>query len=51
MSQPSGALLTVTVKDLRDPKPKMRAAKFEEATFDLPPEGAEMTISIQYSFF
>lgn len=33
-----------------NPKPKMRAAKFEEATFDLPERGAELTISVQYSF-
>ena len=31
-----------------NPKPKFRAAKFSESTFTLPPEGAEVTISIQY---
>jgi uncharacterized protein (DUF2141 family) len=31
-----------------NPKPKTRQAKFEEGTFDLPPEGKEMTISLQY---
>jgi len=31
-----------------NPKPPLRAATFEEAAFDLPPEGAEMTISVQY---
>ena len=34
-----------------NPKPKMRAATFEEATFTLPAEGKEMTISLQYQFF
>jgi uncharacterized protein (DUF2141 family) len=33
-----------------NPKPKMRAATFNEATFTLPPEGKEMTISPQYQF-
>jgi uncharacterized protein (DUF2141 family) len=33
-----------------NPKPKMRAATFNEATFDLPAEGREMTISVQYQF-
>ena len=33
-----------------NPKPKLRAATFKEATFALPPEGAEMTISLQYQF-
>ncbi len=31
-----------------NPKPALRAATFEEATFTLPKEGKEMTISIQY---
>ena len=31
-----------------NPKPRLRKATFEEATFDLPPEGAELTISLQY---
>ena len=31
-----------------NPKPMLRAATFKEATFDLPPEGAEKTISLQY---
>ena len=31
-----------------NPKPAMRAAKFDEALFTLPKEGKEMTISIQY---
>ena len=31
-----------------NPKPKRRAARFDEALFDLPPEGREMTISLQY---
>src|SRR5687767_7001429 len=30
-----------------NPKPRLRKATFEEATFDLPPEGAELTISVQ----
>lgn len=34
-----------------NPKPKLRAATFKEATFTLPPEGASLTISVQYSFF
>ena len=33
-----------------NPKPKMRAATFNEATFTLPPEGKELTISVQYQF-
>ena len=33
-----------------NPKPKMRAARFDEATFTLPPEGKELTISLQYHF-
>jgi uncharacterized protein (DUF2141 family) len=33
-----------------NPKPKMRAATFNEATFILPPEGAELMISLQYQF-
>ena len=33
-----------------NPKPRMRAATFNEATFDLPAEGREMTISVQYQF-
>jgi hypothetical protein len=28
----------------------MRAATFNEATFTLPPEGKELTISVQYQF-
>jgi uncharacterized protein (DUF2141 family) len=31
-----------------NPKPKMRQAKFSESTFDLPPEGTTLTISLQY---
>jgi uncharacterized protein (DUF2141 family) len=31
-----------------NPKPLFRAATFQEATFTLPPEGAAMTISMQY---
>lgn len=31
-----------------NPKPSLRKATFEEATFTLPPEGAAMTISLQY---
>jgi uncharacterized protein (DUF2141 family) len=31
-----------------NPKPRFRAATFQEATFTLPPEGAAMTISVQY---
>ena len=34
-----------------NPKPKMRAATFDEAAFTLPPEGSELTISLQYQFF
>lgn len=33
-----------------NPKPKMRAATFEEATFTLPADGKELTISLQYQF-
>ncbi|HEX4794680.1 MAG TPA: DUF2141 domain-containing protein [Humisphaera sp.] len=31
-----------------NPKPKFRGATFKEATFDLPPQGATLTISVQY---
>ena len=31
-----------------NPKPAFRAATFNEAAFNLPPEGREMTISVQY---
>src|SRR3954469_25605230 len=31
-----------------NPKPRFRKARFDEATFDLPPEGASLTISLQY---
>ena len=31
-----------------NPKPAMRAATYREAAFDLPPEGAEVRVSIQY---
>ncbi len=31
-----------------NPKPSFRAATFKEATFDLPPQGASLVISIQY---
>ena len=31
-----------------NPKPRFRKATFDEATFTLPPEGATMTISLQY---
>jgi uncharacterized protein (DUF2141 family) len=31
-----------------NPKPKMRQAKFSESLFNLPPEGATLTISMQY---
>ncbi len=31
-----------------NPKPRMRSATFKEATFTLPPEGADLTISVQY---
>ena len=31
-----------------NPKPKFRGATFKEATFDLPPQGATLTISLQY---
>lgn len=31
-----------------NPKPRLRQAKFKEALFKLPPQGATMTISIQY---
>ena len=33
-----------------NPKPKMRAATFNEAAFTLPAEGRGMTISVQYQF-
>ena len=31
-----------------NPKPKFGAATFEQGKFTLPPEGAELTISLQY---
>lgn len=31
-----------------NPKPRLRAASFKEALFELPPRGAVLTISIQY---
>jgi uncharacterized protein (DUF2141 family) len=31
-----------------NPRPALRAARFDEATFTLPPEGKVMTISVQY---
>lgn len=31
-----------------NPKPALRAATFDEARFTLPPEGASLTISLQY---
>jgi uncharacterized protein (DUF2141 family) len=31
-----------------NPKPRFRKATFDEATFTLPPEGAEMSIGVQY---
>ena len=31
-----------------NPKPRFRAARYDEATFDLPPEGAKKIISVQY---
>jgi uncharacterized protein (DUF2141 family) len=31
-----------------NPKPRLRQAKFKEALFKLPPQGATLTISIQY---
>ena len=31
-----------------NPKPKFRPATFEESKFTLPPEGANLTISVQY---
>lgn len=34
-----------------NPKPKLRAATFKEATFTLPAEGATLTIDMQYTFF
>jgi len=34
-----------------NPKPKLRAATFKEATFTLPPDGATLTISMQYKFY
>jgi uncharacterized protein (DUF2141 family) len=33
-----------------NPKPKLRAATFKEATFTLPAEGKELAISLQYQF-
>ena len=33
-----------------NPKPKLRAATFKEATFTLPAEGKQLTISVQYDF-
>ena len=33
-----------------NPKPRRRAARFDEASFTLPAAGASVTISIQYSF-
>jgi uncharacterized protein (DUF2141 family) len=34
--------------ETNNPKPALRAATFEESRFNLPPEGANLTISIQY---
>jgi uncharacterized protein (DUF2141 family) len=34
--------------ETNNPKPKTRAATFKESLFDLPPQGATLTISIQY---
>jgi uncharacterized protein (DUF2141 family) len=31
-----------------NPKPRFRAARYDEATFELPPEGASKKISMQY---
>ena len=31
-----------------NPKPRFRKARFDEATFTLPPQGAQKTISVQY---
>ena len=31
-----------------NPKPRFRAARFSESTFELPPDGKELTISLQY---
>jgi uncharacterized protein (DUF2141 family) len=31
-----------------NPKPRFRKATFDEATFTLPPQGVELTISLQY---
>lgn len=31
-----------------NPKPRFRAARYDEATFDLPPSGVSKTISVQY---
>jgi uncharacterized protein (DUF2141 family) len=31
-----------------NPKPAFRQARFDEAVFDLPPNGANLTISVQY---
>jgi uncharacterized protein (DUF2141 family) len=33
-----------------NPKPAFRAATFQESTFTLPPEGANLTISLQYFY-
>ena len=34
--------------ETNNPKPQFRAATFDESRFTLPPEGREMTISLQY---
>jgi uncharacterized protein (DUF2141 family) len=34
--------------ETNNPKPKFRAATFKESLFDLPAEGASLTISLQY---
>lgn len=34
--------------ETNNPKPRFRQATFAESLFDLPPEGADFTISIQY---
>jgi uncharacterized protein (DUF2141 family) len=31
-----------------NPQPRFRAARYDEATFELPPDGARKTISVQY---
>jgi len=31
-----------------NPKPRFRKATFAEATFTLPPDGADLTIAVQY---